>query len=59
MNNFGWFIVVIIIIWLMTLLGCYLWNWLAVMIFGLPVLTMWEFFWLLVLSRMLFAGTGK
>jgi len=35
-----------------------LWNWLAPMLFGLPVITFWQAFGLLALCRILFGGFG-
>ena len=50
-------LVVIVTLVILTCLGQYLWNWLIVDIFELKELTFKEMFGLILLCRLLFAGT--
>lgn len=57
-KNFTMIIMVVIIALAFTLIFCYpmmlLWNWLMPVIFGLPTITFWQMFGLLVLFNFLF-----
>lgn len=55
----GKFIIVLIVLTILnfvlfTLPLMWLWNWLMPMIFGLPVITFWQAFGIIILSNLLF-----
>jgi len=49
--------VIIILALLGALIGCWLWGVIAVGVFGLPALTFWQFYGLMILIHILFPST--
>lgn len=54
-----WILFGILVVALVTYLTQQLWNWLIPVLFGGPVITFWQTFGLLVLSKILLGGFGK
>ena len=56
-NNTGLVILItlaIVAVFVIALVGMWLWNWLMPMIFGLPAIGIWEFLGLCVLTSIIF-----
>ena len=57
---FGWFLVILLLIalvWLDVFISCLLWGVIAVGVFGLPALTMWQMFGLILLLHFILPST--